>query len=287
MLNRQTFKRHLRPLYPLATDMAPHLAMLPPIKCILFDVYGTLLISASGDIGSPVAGQRRKAELEPLLQHYAISKTPQELADDLETAIASEHHRLKAKGIAFPEIRIEKIWQGVLEREDLDSVKAFALEYELMTNPVYPMPHMARLLRVCRQCQVSMGIMSNAQFYTPLLFEYFCHADLVTLGFHPDLIFFSYQFGMAKPSPQLFAAAVDRLQNCDIDPGETLFLGNDMLNDILPAEECGLLTALFAGDRRSLRLREDHLRCRNLKPLLQLTHLKQLAALLERQHSPH
>ena len=35
-----------------------------------------------------------------------------------------------------------------------------------------------------------------------------------------------------------------------------LFVGNDMLNDVAAAAAVGLRTALFAGDQRSLRLRE-------------------------------
>ena len=280
MLNRQTFKHHLRPMEPIATDLKPHLTSLPPIKCILFDVYGTLLVSSSGDIGGSVESSRHQASFAALFKRHAISKTPQELADELKVAIAYEHRRLKTMGIAFPEIQIERIWQKILPSKELDTAKAFALEYELITNPVYPMPHMSQLLTLCRHYNVTIGIISNAQFYTPMLFEYFCNADLAALGFQSDLIFFSYQFGMAKPSEQLFTAAVDRLKSYHIKASEALFLGNDMLNDILPAHKAGMLTALFAGDRRSLRLREDHPECRNLKPLLRLTRLTQLAALL-------
>ena len=56
-----------------------------------------------------------------------------------------------------------------------------------------------------------------------------------------------------------------------------------MLNDILPARSAGFQTALFAGDRRSLRLRRDDPRCTNLKPDMILTDLFQFAELLDIQ----
>ena len=39
-----------------------------------------------------------------------------------------------------------------------------------------------------------------------------------------------------------------------------------MLNDIYPAAAAGFITALFAGDRRSLRLRKEHPACKGLQP---------------------
>ena len=51
-----------------------------------------------------------------------------------------------------------------------------------------------------------------------------------------------------------------------------------MRNDILPAACAGFKTALFAGDRRSLRLRASDARCAKLSPDLIVTDLRQLIA---------
>jgi len=61
-----------------------------------------------------------------------------------------------------------------------------------------------------------------------------------------------------------------------VHPGSVVYLGNDMLNDMYPAQVIGFQTALFAGDARSLRLREDRSVCRNLKPGFVITDLRQL-----------
>jgi putative hydrolase of the HAD superfamily len=49
-----------------------------------------------------------------------------------------------------------------------------------------------------------------------------------------------------------------------------------MLNDIYPARKAGFTTALFAGDKRSLRLRQDDPRCANISADLVITDLYQL-----------
>ncbi len=63
-------------------------------------------------------------------------------------------------------------------------------------------------------------------------------------------------------------------------PEEILYLGNDIRNDIWPAQAEGFRTALFAGDRRSLRLRADDPDCGNVRPDWVVTGLEQLPARL-------
>ena len=125
-----------------------------------------------------------------------------------------------------------------------------------------------------------MGIISNAQFYTPLLFEWFLNANLTELGFTPELVLLSYCYGQAKPSGLLFQRAVEQLKEMGIHKRSVLYLGNDMLNDIYPAHTVGFQTALFAGDARSLRWRKKDWRCRDLSADLVITDLMQLVGIL-------
>ena len=127
-----------------------------------------------------------------------------------------------------------------------------------------------------KECGIYLGIISNAQFYTDYLFEAFFKKDLKGLGFHPALIFYSYQHGYAKPSLNLFQKAEKRIAGMGLLNSETLYVGNDMLNDMYPAKTVGFKTCLFAGDARSLRLRIEHPECVNLKPDLVITDLSQI-----------
>ena len=267
---------YIEPLSPLPTSLNPSKKLKEKIKCILFDVYGTLFISGSGDISIARQQSRLTQNLKNLLDRYQIKKKPQIVLDDFFSAIDIEHKRLKKKGVDFPEVKIDRIWMRVLEIEALDAVRAFAVEFELIVNPVYPMPNLEKVLSDCKKSKILMGIISNAQFFTPYLFTWFLYLSPEDLGFKSDLIFYSYKSGHAKPSPVMFEAAAKNLRNIDISAHSVLYIGNDMLNDIYPAKMVGFKTALFAGDARSLRLRKNHPRCQNLSADIVITDLVQI-----------
>lgn len=266
----------IEPLSPLPTSLNPIGKLEERIHCILFDVYGTLFISGSGDISIARQQLRQTQKLKNLLDRYQIKKKPQIVLDDFFSAIDIEHRRLRKTGIDFPEVKIDRIWTRVLEIEEFDAVRAFAVEFELIVNPVYPMPNLQKMLSGCKRSKVLMGIISNAQFFTPYLFRWFLGSSLENLGFMSNLIFYSYKSGHAKPSSFMFEAAAKNLKNMDISACSALYIGNDMLNDIYPAKMTGFKTALFAGDARSLRLREDHPKCQNLSPDIVITDLLQI-----------
>jgi len=272
---------YIEPLSPLPTSLSPIGKLEERIQCILFDVYGTLFISGSGDISIARQQSQQTQNLKNLLDKHQIKKNPQIVLDDFFSAIDIEHKRLKKTGVDFPEVEIDRIWTRVLEIEELDAVRAFAVEFELIVNPVYPMPNLEKMLSGCKKSKVLMGIISNAQFYTLYLFSWFLDSSPEDLGFESDLIFYSYKSGHAKPSSFMFEAAAKNLRNMDISAHSVLYIGNDMLSDIYPAKMVGFKTALFAGDARSLRLREDHPKCQNISADIVITDLVQILDLVQ------
>ena len=165
---------------------------------------------------------------------------------------------------------------SVIGDDNPERARAFAVEFELIVNPVYPMPNLKQVLGELKNRHIILGIISNAQFFTPYLFDWFLKTDLKHLGFEPGLILFSYKSGYAKPSLFLFEAASSRLKDMNIPTDSVLYVGNDMLNDIYPAQKAGFKTGLFAGDARSLRLRSDKPVCKNLFADIVITDLVQL-----------
>jgi putative hydrolase of the HAD superfamily len=267
---------YTHPLSPLPTTMRPGGRLAEPIQCVLFDIYGTLFISGSGDIRVAQKTSPEARKLRRLVQKFNIRKRPRDLIEQLYRAIEDEHRRLLDDGIDYPEIKIDRIWKQILETDDLDAARRFAIEYELIVNPVFPMPNLDKTLTACRKQNLTMGLISNAQFFTPLLFEWFLQAKPEDLGFHSELIFLSYQLRHAKPSLVPFEKAATVMSTMGLRTAASLYVGNDMLNDIYPAKQLGFQTALFAGDKRSLRLRTDDARCINLSADLVLTDLGQL-----------
>jgi putative hydrolase of the HAD superfamily len=166
-------------------------------------------------------------------------------------------------------------------RPTRDVIEALAIEYECRVNPTWPMPDLLPMLAALRQRGIKLGIISNAQFFTPLLFEALTDRTLAQLGFDEALCVYSFDRLEAKPSTALYERAAARLREREnIQPAQTLYLGNDMLNDITPARQVGFRTALFAGDKRSLRLRSDDLRIAGIRPDRTITALASLPPLL-------
>lgn len=272
-------EKYAAPLEPIPTQLPPAGHPTEPLKSILFDIYGTLFISGSGDIGVAREQPPTTAKLQRLLHAYGIHRPPKKILSEYYRQIDAEHELMRSEGVDVPEVVIEDIWRQVLANDNITqpaSVKNFAIEFEMIVNPVYPMPNLAKLLEALKSESVKLGLISNAQFYTPYLFKCFLDADLSDLGFEQKLILFSYEIGHAKPSPVLFDKAASRLAEMNISPSATLYVGNDMLNDIYAARKCRFQTALFAGDQRSLRLREQDERCRHIKPDIVVTDLEQL-----------
>ena len=62
----------MKPLSPIPTDINPAGQLNHPVQCVLFDVYGTLLISDSGDIGVAKSKAQQHAKIQKLLEKHRI-----------------------------------------------------------------------------------------------------------------------------------------------------------------------------------------------------------------------
>lgn len=280
------------PLEPIPTTLPPRLTKLPSIKVVLFDVYGTLLISGADDVDTDSSIQHgNRAFREALAEldvNFESGVDSYDFSNLLFDKITAYRHKKREEGVEFPEVNILHIWESVFREleaneiiqpgysDDFEFMQKFGVEFELRFNPCWPMPHTKELLSTLRSEKI-MGIISNSQFYTPLTLESLTNSSLEKLGFDASLLYWSYAQEIAKPDTNFFKPAIQQLQDRrEISPEQILYIGNDMLNDIYPADTLGMHTALFAGDQRSLRLRENDERTSTLEPSLQLTDLLQL-----------
>lgn len=181
-----------------------------------------------------------------------------------EKSIREEHKKKRQEGIPWPEVDVRKTWSDIIGDlfEDLKAfdfrtcVDRWAIEYEVRTNPVWPMPDVADCIDRLDSANLTLGIISNAQFYTPLLFPALIGRPLEDLAIPLEMQYYSYCEGRSKPDPSMFHQAQQVLAAKGIKANQTLYVGNDMLNDIMPAAQVGFRTALFAADQRSLRMRQ-------------------------------
>ena len=109
-----------------------------------------------------------------------------------------------------------------------------ALEYEVRVNPVWPMPGLVDCLDQLRDRSMQLGLVTNAQFFTPEIFPALLGRTLEELGFHAGLQWYSYRYGRAKPDLWLFEQARAGLSRSGVAASEVLYVGNDVLNDVCP-----------------------------------------------------
>jgi len=287
----------LKELFPIKTDIEPALKELQDVKAILFDIYGTMLISAAGDIFSTELHAKSVVSVFDSVDIELNESIPMQ---DIGSIIIGEymenillvHDNLKNEGVKFPEVDVVAIWKktveelhgtGVFRKISMDlDYEILALDFELKTNPVWPMPGLKDIIEKLSNTDKLLGIVSNSQFFTPMIMNYFLDnenyfEDNNISYFDPNLCVYSYREGVAKPDPLLFSKIVTILdKEYQVKPEEVVYVGNDMLNDVYCAYKVGFKTALFAGDVRSLRLRTNDDRVTGIKPDIVITDLKQL-----------
>ena len=214
-------------------------------RAVIFDIYGTLLIA-------PACGVKPDPAADPMLREvleqfgYESPESPSTALHD----VVRRHHA--ASGVPFPEVDLRRIWREVLSLELEIDTAPLVEAIESVWHPIRPMPGAAEFIQHLSRAGISLGLLSNAQCNTlPSL------GDIKDL-FAPELTILSFHHGIAKPSPVLFEMLSDRLAGRGISPAETLYIGNDPLQDIAPAAACGFKTALFTGHPDSIRPGECH-----------------------------
>lgn len=205
------------------------------------------------------------AVLGEVLEEFHIPGGPGEFEARLSEAIRAEHRAAREAGIPWPEVDGAALLAR-LTGLVLPEARLLGAAREAALNPAVPMPGAAELLDSARSCGLVLGLVSNAQYYTEPALEAAFGRSLDALGFEPDLRVWSWRLGRAKPDPKLFRILARALELRGIGPEAAVYVGNDLLNDVAPARAAGFRTALFAGDSRSLRLRNGDARVEGVLP---------------------
>jgi phosphoglycolate phosphatase-like HAD superfamily hydrolase len=313
--------RSRRPLDPQPTGEAPVLPKLAGIRAVVFDVYGTLLVSASGDISlasegargvaaiealHAVFGDTERTEVEPEASVAGVAPSTRpipnasgspparadssqlrsqpgsrffgdEIVKHFHAAIHASHAESSSN---YPEVDILEIWKRVLAKLSIVAtdmeIKRLAVEFEVRANPIGPMSGLAETLGGLHDAGLQLGVISNAQFFTPIAIAAMSGKLLEAWGFEAPHCHWSYCWGEAKPGRFLYEKCIETFAKEGVAPQEVLYVGNDLRNDVLPAQAVGMRTALFAGDARSLRWRRNNPGLADVRPDAVITDLRQL-----------
>lgn len=271
--------RMLEPVgYPSRSEV------LTGIRAVLFDVYGTLInywrpeFEDEDTKKDALLGAFGKTISYFGMERYLVEMNPQETAEktlwDLYHGLIALRHKLSLdKKVEFPEVKIEEIWNMIIlmlkrrgykpdgkflrdaSSSDFTRCVAFYYNFYSFNRGLYP--GVAEALKRLSDDNILLGIISNAQFYTAIDMTLFLRdqsngkIDDFTRLFDPDLLFFSFEYGVSKPNLLLFRKLFDALYEFQILPAQVLFVGNDLASDIKPAQDAGLKTGFFTGDKKS------------------------------------
>ncbi|QSH41996.1 HAD family hydrolase [Lentisphaerota bacterium] len=256
-------------------------------------------MSSSGDIDKARFAPSYVLEAFSKCGVRLASKTPVKTAslilDEYEKTILKMREELEDHEVPHPEIDIRMVWQKLLrqlneaaliEKPTMDDVSRLAIYFETLSNPVYPMPDMHEVVHSIYKRGMPMGIISNAQFYTPIIMNFFLTGLISDFEdveyFDRYLSIYSYKEKRGKPDIALYKKAAGRcFKHHQVSPEQILYVGNDMLKDIYPAKSMGMTTALFAGDCRSLRLREQLPELKKVKPDYLINRLDQILEIIQ------
>ncbi len=287
-------------MHPDPTPVKSSWSKEKDIRAVVIDIYGTILISESGDIEESDISARNleeslhAANIKLLINGDSLQKMLFQMLQLFRGEIIRIHEMERSADKPFPEIDIISIWNKILgHHRDLNHIeignpfciKCFTFLFENLSNTIYPMPGLKEVISRISESGIPLGIISNAQFYTPSILNFFLNDKIseeeFMPPFDPDITVYSYKYQRAKPDPFLFDIVSRKcFEKYSIKPEQILFLGNDMFRDIYPAHKAGFKTVLFAGDNRSLRLREEKPELKHITPDHIITELDQLTKIL-------
>jgi FMN phosphatase YigB (HAD superfamily) len=284
-----------------------HLVQLPEVRAVLWNVYGTLLSIAGGELWftHPQAFAMEVA-LDKTVQEFkmwaSMTRRPGQPSEQLATWY--EQALLKQKMAAgggrerLPEVSSYRLWEAMLKLliqkdyrfdptfygalNEFAHKVAFFFHSSLQGTAAYPGAGDA-LLRI-KSRGLMQGVLADAQPFTLLQVQRGVSAraagiridDLLDDG----LRFLSCEIEGRKPSERLFRKVQAALKEQGLQPHEVLHIGNSVTRDLAPARRIGLRTALFAGDKSSLQATPEQLKDSTTRPDVLLTDLSQLAEVI-------
>jgi hypothetical protein len=282
----------------------PHLVRLPGVRCVLWNVYGTLLAVSGGDL---VFEHPQKfvmdVALDKTIQEFkmwgSMSRKPGQPAEYMR--VIYDQVMLEQRGISgpggekHPEVNADRVWEAIIKKllqKDYRWDAGFYGALNELSRKVAYFFHAslqgtacehgaATALRHVHDSGLAQGLLADGQCFTEVQLQRGLEAqqpgasldDLID----PGLRVLSWEVRGRKPSERLFREALDRLAGRGIAPGEVLHVGSRIAQDIIPAKKLGMRTALFAGDKASLQATPEQLQAPAGRPDVLMNRLREIA----------
>jgi FMN phosphatase YigB (HAD superfamily) len=284
----------------------PHLVRLPQVRAVLWNVYGTLLRIAGGELWFEHPQQFvMNVALDKTIQEYkmwsSMSRKPGQPADymkQLYDSVLIEHRAVPGGTEKYPEVGSDRVWEALIKKlfqkdykfdagffgslNEFSRKVAYFFHASLQGTACYD--GAAAALRSVAKKGVKQGLLADGQCFTRVQLQRGLAAQdrdiVLDKLLDKDLVFLSYEIRGRKPSERLFRQAVNALNQQGLAPNQVLHVGTSIPRDLVPARRLGMRTALFAGDRTSLQATAEQLKEPSSRPDVLLTELSQIADII-------
>jgi hypothetical protein len=283
-----------------------HLVQLPEIRAVTWNVYGTLLAIAGGELlfEHPIAFAMEVA-LDKTIQEFklwaSMSRKPGQPADylrDIYRNLLDEQRILPGNVEKHPEIASDRLWECFIKKlfqKDYNFDSGFYGSLNEYSRKVAYFFHAslqgtacctgaARALRHVADAGLVQGLLADGQCFTPAqlqrgLTRQDPSANL-DLWINPALRVLSHEVRGRKPSERLFRQSLEALAELGITADQVLHVGSRVQQDLAPARRLGMRTALFTGDKASLQATPEQLKGGGCRPDVLLTDLAQITEVI-------
>jgi FMN phosphatase YigB (HAD superfamily) len=285
----------------------PFLKPLPEVRVVTWDIYGTLLAIAGGELyfEHPQTFMMELA-LDKTLEEFkmwgSMTRKPGQPAKYLgqiyDTVLTNMRIAPSLGGDKYPELNADKLWEEIIKKllqkdyqfdapfygslNEFSRKVAYFFHASLQATVAYP--RAAAALRWVADSGRVQGLLANGQCFTTAQLQHDLTAQdpraRLEQLLDPEICILSHEQRVRKPSERLFRQLLTVLEKRGISAAEVLHVGSRLGEDVVPARRLGMRTALFAGDKASLDATADRLKEPGQRPDLLFTELDQLADVL-------
>lgn len=291
---------------PKPVSANPSAKLLPGIRAVLWDVYGTLLRVSDGRFTLfPDEEARLQIALDKTIHEFNMwnhmYRKPgppwQSIIGLYKNTIERQAMQAAAKG-DFTEVNLVHTWGALImklfEKEysydegqygDLDEFsEKVAYFFHSCLQATEARSGAALAMSDIAASGLTQGFLSDGQSFTLVqtLRALSKQGELPPLYqlFRPQSLILSYDAGVRKPSKSLFTEAVQQMRSLGIQPQETLHISCRLSTDLVPARAAGMKTALLVAEKSGLEVSSDVLKDPTTRPDRLLTELAQLRGVL-------
>lgn len=288
-------------------NATPYVKPLTGIKAVTWSVYGTLLRITDGELlhdhpqelRMQVAMDKTIGEFnmwhsmvrkpgDPWRQMYAVY---QKFLDQERMAgtgrrgdVPEVDSRAVWRLIVDRLCKKEYAWESSLYGDEDELAEKIAYFFHRSLQGTEAAPHALRTLLAVIDAGLMQSLLGDGQCFTLVQLMRGLRAQgavpppdqLLAL----DRAVLSFLEGVRTPSETLYRRSIQRFGQAGIAPKQVLHVGCRLRDDLAVAKSLGLRTALYAGDKLSLRASKSEIGNPALKPDRLLTDLNQLRDVL-------